>query len=483
MMEVRQISHFGIYIEKENNYLHLCTCGHSWETEDKLLKCPNCNTDIFKEISDKYVGGYVASNPHLVVVERGDWGFIVQKINIKAKYNKKENILKHISEYKNILYYDFRNKNFVFENSKDEKHKIYEENIRYFFRGIDDDEFLDLVSTDKSKILFQFAKKVYGQGARWSTPDKLSKGLANLYNRPYYQILANAGFSQNSLISINKNDYRHYYEEENWLNKNETKPHLILKIPKYTLNYIKDLKLNCSIINNLKQLDLEFGADNLKYILDTFMNECNKNELESFLKDSHVTDFINIVKNYNYKVNSLIEYLCRTIKLQQGIMNPNEALGILKDYLRMSKIMEIECDKYSKSLKKDHDIAMMNYKVNEDEYIKKQFQKAIQEENYNKMIFKNNDYIITIPNEPKDLVKEGQSLSHCVASYVNDVINKRCKILFMRNKNHEKESLLTIEVRNNNIIQVKGFGQRNPSQDEEQFIKKWSEKKKLQYAI
>lgn len=45
--------------------------------------------------------------------------------------------------------------------------------------------------------------------------------------------------------------------------------------------------------------------------------------------------------------------------------------------------------------------------------------------------------------------------NNCVASYIDKVIDGKCHILFLRKRNKPDESLVTIEVRNNHIVQAR----------------------------
>ena len=48
-----------------------------------------------------------------------------------------------------------------------------------------------------------------------------------------------------------------------------------------------------------------------------------------------------------------------------------------------------------------------------------------------------------------------KSQNNCVASYIDKVIDGNCHILFLRKKNKPKESLVTIEVRHDQIVQAR----------------------------
>ncbi len=176
-------------------------------------------------------------------------------------------------------------------------------------------------------------------------------------------------------------------------------------------------------------------------------------------------------------VIKLAKYLAREVKLEQGITSPYEAIRLLSDYIRMSKQIGHKYEKFPKSLKKVHDITAMNYKVVEDEMKNEAFKKIIAEETYNYLAYKKDNYHIIIPEDVRSVVLEGKNLSHCVASYVNDIIIRKCQIVFMRLKNFTDQSFITIEVRNKVVRQAKGSHNRPTIAEEDAFIEKWANAK------
>lgn len=65
------------------------------------------------------------------------------------------------------------------------------------------------------------------------------------------------------------------------------------------------------------------------------------------------------------------------------------------------------------------------------------------------------DYIFIYPDSTQDIKDEAASQNNCVASYIDKVIDGKCHILFLRKKSKPDESLVTIEVRNNHIVQAR----------------------------
>src|SRR5690606_3967704 len=135
---------------------------------------------------------------------------------------------------------------------------------------------------------------------------------------------------------------------------------------------------------------------------------------------------------------------------------------------------------YPKSLKKEHDITMLNYKVRQNEMKRKQFEEAVKSEPYKKLEYKKKTYSIITPEEIQDLINEGNELSHCVASYVDSIVSGRCQILFLRNTEYLDKPLATIEVRGDNVREARGFANRALRLSEREFVAEWAKKKELQ---
>ena len=80
----------------------------------------------------------------------------------------------------------------------------------------------------------------------------------------------------------------------------------------------------------------------------------------------------------------------------------------------------------------------------------------------------------------QDIKDEAVSQNNCVASYIDEVIDGKCHILFLRKKDKPNESLVTIEVRNNRIVQAKRrFNEDVTSEDQkaiDAFNKKFANK-------
>ncbi|ASN68263.1 hypothetical protein 10S11_1, partial [uncultured Caudovirales phage] len=95
-----------------------------------------------------------------------------------------------------------------------------------------------------------------------------------------------------------------------------------------------------------------------------------------------------------------------------------------------------------------------------------------------KYCFKYKGLVIRPAESSKELIKEGAALNHCVAthytkSYAKGVTN----ILLIRKEEEPNKPYYTVEIRNNNIIQVHGKGNCIANNEVKEFIEVFKESK------
>jgi hypothetical protein len=449
----------------------ICTCGHSelFDRYNVVNKCPSCDNQSVKTIQKKDNKKNYVIDEVFNVKEKADNSFDVEKIQTIATIDFENNTISKIRRGNKFrLRYHLGKREINFWKN-DVEYNPTERRIETMFESDSDyDKFISTVSTEKSIHLYNIALK-YLSAMNYEKLRKLSRALIRLLDYPSLQIFAFSGFGEN-LNSI--------WGEYTWKNTKETKPHEILGIPKYALPYIKRMNsFSRYMVQPIAELDKKFDGNTVKTVLEILEEESSIAELRS------MDDLMIQLYDYGYKdIKKLILYLVRDVKLQQGISSPSSACSLLRDYVRMCKTLGLDFDKFPKSLKKDHDIVLMNYKATANENKNRMFKEVVSDEVYKKLEYENDQYAIVLPQQPKDLIDEGSSLSHCVASYVDDVINHKCKIVFLREKNYTDMSLVTVEVRGSNIRQVKGRSNRKASASEINFVNEWAKERELVYG-
>lgn len=184
--------------------------------------------------------------------------------------------------------------------------------------------------------------------------------------------------------------------------------------------------------------------------------------------------YYNELVDFGYDTKSLINYLINYLEPFENC-NVGEGLRYLRDYYRMSSAIGRNIKKYPKYLKSMHDIIEANYKSHKKEYDIKLFESLAKPELEHKGV----KYIVTIPQNPKDIVSEGTSLNHCVSSYVDRILERKTYIFFLREKNSPEDSLVTLELKDDTITQAKGAYNRALIKEERDFLQTYCKAKNL----
>lgn len=164
----------------------------------------------------------------------------------------------------------------------------------------------------------------------------------------------------------------------------------------------------------------------------------------------YYSSFNKLVNEYDYNAKDLWLYLDR-IKTFEAVENMDFLIRELYDYANMMKQLSPKFDKYPRHFLTTHKIACRNYNRMKKEFSEELFKKRINKQ-YECSF---GDYIFIYPDSTQDIKDEATMQNNCVASYIDKIIDGQCHILFLRKKNKPDESLVTIEVRNNHIVQAR----------------------------
>lgn len=240
----------------------------------------------------------------------------------------------------------------------------------------------------------------------------------------------------------------------------------INEIPSSLIKYIKSGRvtyLNNDIVNVWSKNPSECC---LAYELDYI--SLNDSDLFCIFQCNTINNLIN---TYGYNAKSLFLYL-DTLKTFEALTIDSRVLGEIEDYARMMSEIHPKYDKYPRNFLTTHAIACRNYNR-----LKQQFdEKSFQNRRNPKYECKIGKYIFLYPEKIDDIRSEAVSQNNCVASYAQSVIDGKCHILFMRKKEEPDKSLVTIEVKNNKIVQAKGRFNRDLTNEEEVTVEKWNTK-------
>lgn len=184
-----------------------------------------------------------------------------------------------------------------------------------------------------------------------------------------------------------------------------------------------------------------------------------------------------LVEEYRYDIKSLVNYIY-AIHQSEG-SRVRDIIGHLFDCNRMCSLMNKKFDKYPRFLLSTHSIVMRIYSSFTADYDEDKFTEST--EKYMKYKYKYGNFAVVIPKKPQELIDEGIELNHCVSSYIKPIMNGITQVMFIRAKENLLKSLLTMEIVDDKIVQVKGYMNRPPVEKEVKFIERFAKKFKLHY--
>lgn len=93
------------------------------------------------------------------------------------------------------------------------------------------------------------------------------------------------------------------------------------------------------------------------------------------------------------------------------------------------------------------------------------------------------EFCVIVPPDAVSLAKEGETLHHCVKTYINKVIDKETIILFIRKANILDKPFFTLEIKDNEVRQCHGLKNCNIDTvpNLKAFLKKYCKEKKVKF--
>lgn len=411
----------------------------------------------------------------MYIKETMDYGFHIYFIHEPDEHNQLAGVNGTITE----MFYDLRNKVYwIKRNQKDVQ--FSERNVDTLFPSGTTDriKLFKILSTEGNEGLYEYAFQELGCMGQ----EQISKfgrffhRLITSYN--HYELLYKAGFrnirslnivnsnasSPREMLGLTKTQWKmmkKYNVQPSSMRKRGMDSALIDECDKKAINYLA----------YIRTLENEYGMDKIQNFVSREFN---------YIYGYHAySSAIKTANEYNLPIKNFIRYIYFECDVSQGL-EAGTAISQYSDYIRMTTEMGYErFDRYPKFLRTAHDIASRNYRIKLDAVQLEQWNKAYEENKEFATTLHN--YKIVVPQEPTDLVREGNVLGHCVGSYVNKVRKQLSTILFLREAHDVEAPLVTIEVRGNSIVQARGKMNNPPTKEQKDAIKRFAKKFELKY--
>lgn len=183
------------------------------------------------------------------------------------------------------------------------------------------------------------------------------------------------------------------------------------------------------------------------------------------------TYFDLLISDFGYTAKALFLYADQ-LKTYEAIEDMGYLIKELYDYAKMMNTISDKFDKYPRHFLTTHKIACRNYNRLKKEFSEDLFKKRIMK----KYECTFGDYRFIYPESTQDIKDESVQQNNCVSSYIDKVIDGKCHIMFLRKKSSPDKSLVTIEIRNNRILQAKRKFNDDVTTEEQKVIDSWNKK-------
>lgn len=160
----------------------------------------------------------------------------------------------------------------------------------------------------------------------------------------------------------------------------------------------------------------------------------------------------------------------------------NQEVNDYHDYLQLAAGLGYNLDDdwilYPKNLKERHDQLTEEQNERKVELEKEsddkkdwKLKRTIKRKGWTRYEMETEELLIRLPECAHEIRKEGNAQHHCVATYMDRMVAGETCILFIRKKEEPDKSFYTVEVRDDEVIQVRGKYNVAPSEDVEEFMK------------
>ena len=243
-----------------------------------------------------------------------------------------------------------------------------------------------------------------------------------------------------------------------------------------------NLALNPNHINSGKNFESRFGVSKEFY---PFMKRYNitSDELDvlKLYKKPNIKVIRHIAEQYSYnRIEELCNYTTIDKLLEYEKMTKRKVdIYTYVDYLENAKLLgyNLKSKRYlfPKNLGKAHDRLVKKVEDFRNEIYTEAVLRRYDELSQN--IYKTKKYIIIPPKTKEDFISEASQQGNCVyTNYYRKHASGQCDIYFMRKVNSLNKSLVTVEVRNNKVVQSRIKGNDYPDKSELDFLKLWERK-------
>lgn len=200
-----------------------------------------------------------------------------------------------------------------------------------------------------------------------------------------------------------------------------------------------------------------------------------KEEWFDLFSENDLSTFLELMDTYNMPIVACMQYILRQQKKYKKSSHFIQA-SYLRDYWRMTVDVMGELPKelmYPKSLQKAHDEIQKRLEEKTNAEINEKIIAFAKEMEYLSFQDDETGLLIRPCKDQVELIKEGKTLSHCVASYASSFAKRHTCIFFIRKIANPDKPYFTLEYKNGMVAQNRGLKNCNRTEAVVSFEEKW----------
>lgn len=429
----------NLVIKSKGNQCWCTCCHHNFIAQTKvncMIKCPNCKQYLLIK-TDRLK--YHVFKDCLQLLDKVEDKFILRSFELYSSYNNGK-VSNTITEFMRTI--------------------------------IDSNEAIDFVGTNTHNhfgyiYVSHYVTKVQwkGRNIRWAYRDVI--GMVCPYNIKSLLKNTDLKYSQLDKFVARKNDYIDFIE-------------YFTKIARYSsFEYLVKMKLfhlarDADKFNRGNNFQEVFGISKSFY---PFMRKHDITYKQLEVLRLLQKEDIKLINKLLHITN--LEELSRYVDLEQAYYKvlrikgnrEYEYLDYLRACVQLGYNMKDKNVLYPTNLQEAHDKATNLVVIVKNEANDRLIKERLKE--LSKNTYQNDKYIVYPANSVESLLKESKELSHCVKQYIERYALAETSIYLMREISNQDKPLVTIEVKNNEILQARAKCNADPDEDEQKFLELW----------
>lgn len=291
--------------------------------------------------------------------------------------------------------------------------------------------------------------------------------MAAYIEHPRLEHLIKTGFYTLASSLVYKGDYDHTLDET------QDRMHRLLGVMAEDVSFLRNLDPDMSMLKAFQKYCQMNIKERQRLMLWQIENKVERDIM-------NILGYITPHKLMRY-MDSQYSFLSQRKNRYGAIRYPSlqELVSEYRDYLEMCVKQKYDMRNsfvlYPKDLQKSHDKVAHRIRMKADAKVRRDFKKAYHDI-AGQMDFEMDGMKILYPATPDEIISEGNTLHHCVGGYVDRVARKECVILFLRQCADESKSFYTIEVREREVVQVRGMKNDPPTPKVKKFMEQWKKR-------